>query len=260
MKTVYDVIGAGYNSTRKADPYIVSRLLHFLEPKAGELYIDIGCGTGNYTIALANTGVDFVGVEPSDEMLKEARKRNETIAWLQGSAEKIPAVDSSFDGVLATLTIHHWTNIAQSLKEVFRVAKPGARLIFFTATPNQMEGYWLNRYFPGMLRASIDHMPSLETINDELIEAGFRNVVTEKYSVQDDLQDNFLYSGKNRPERYLNVEIRKGISSFAALANAEEVKNGLFALHADLKSGRFINIKEKYDNDSGDYLFVVAEK
>jgi SAM-dependent methyltransferase len=260
LETIYNTIGTGYNSTRKADPYIASRLLHFLKPEPGKLYLDIGCGTGNYTIALANKGVGFVGVEPSDEMLKEARMRNDTINWLQGTAEQIPANDNSFDGVIATLTIHHWANIGQSLKEIYRVTKPGARLVFFTATSSQMEGYWLNHYFPGMLRSSIDQMPSFETINDELIKTGFEIVITEKYFVQDDLQDNFLYSGKNKPELYLNNEIRKGISSFAALANAEEVEKGLSVLHADLESGQFIHIKEKYANDLGDYLFIVAER
>ena len=65
MEAIYDAIGTGYNSTRQADPYLTSRLLYFLKPQPGKLYLDIGCGTGNYTIALSNQGLNFTGVEPS---------------------------------------------------------------------------------------------------------------------------------------------------------------------------------------------------
>jgi SAM-dependent methyltransferase len=260
METIYNTIGTGYNATRKADPFLTGRLLYFLELKEGKLYLDIGCGTGNYTIALANHGLNFVGVEPSEEMLKEAKKRNEKIKWLRGTAEQIPAENNNFDGVIATLTIHHWVDIDLAVKEIYRATKPGAKLIIFTALPQQMEGYWLNHYFPGMLRSSIIQMPAFDSINNAITKAGFEITTTEKYFVQDDLQDNFLYTGKHRPTLYLNEEIRKGISSFAALPNATEVKAGLSKLHADLESGQFINIKKTYENDLGDYLFIVAEK
>jgi len=54
--------------------------------------------------------------------------------------------------------------------------------------------------------------------------------------------------------------VRKGISSFSALANADEVYQGLSKLQSDINFGRFDKIKEKFNNDSGDYLFIIAEK
>jgi hypothetical protein len=50
METIYDTIGTGYNSTRQADPFLTSRLLHFLEPQPDMLEIDLGCCIGNHTI------------------------------------------------------------------------------------------------------------------------------------------------------------------------------------------------------------------
>jgi ubiquinone/menaquinone biosynthesis C-methylase UbiE len=79
METIYNTIGVAYNSTRQADLCLTSRLLYFLKPGPGKLYLDIGCGTGNYTIALANNGLNFTGVEPSDAMINVARKRDQTI-------------------------------------------------------------------------------------------------------------------------------------------------------------------------------------
>ncbi|MEO6632539.1 MAG: class I SAM-dependent methyltransferase [Mucilaginibacter sp.] len=260
MKPIYDTLGKTYNSTRKADLYIAGRLSNFLNPQPGGLYLDIGCGTGNYTIALADMGLNFVGVEPSEEMLKVARNRNEEIEWLRGSAENIPVEDNTFDGVIATLTIHHWDSLTKSFSELARVIKPGASIVLFTADPKQMEHYWLNHYFPQVLKSSIAQMPSFDVINDALAGAGFEIGTTEKYFVQDDLQDTFLYAGKNKPQIYLDEAVRKGMSSFAALANAEEVRKGLLKLQIDFEDNKFISIKNSYNNNLGDYLFIVAKK
>jgi len=91
MEAIYNIIGVGYDLTRKADPYIVRHLLYFLKPEPGKKYLDIGCGTGNYTIALAEEGIAFTGIEPSEEMLKEARRRSDKVTWKQGKNVKNPS-------------------------------------------------------------------------------------------------------------------------------------------------------------------------
>ena len=83
---------------------------------------------------------------------------------------------------------------------------------------------------------------------------------TEKYFIQPDLQDHFLYVGKHRPRLYMDAQIRQGISSFSALANQAEVRVGLQQLEEDITSGVVQQHIEAYENDLGDYLFIVAEK
>jgi len=259
-RVLYDDIGKGYNSTREADPYLAERLYTLLSVEKGSTCIDIGCGTGNYTIALAGKGLNFYGVEPSEEMLHTARSKSSDIIWLNGNAENIPVGNELFDGAIATLTIHHWADLHKAFKEINRVLKPGARLIIFTATPGQMRGYWLNHYFPLMLEKSIIQMPDAAVVSRALTEAGFETGYTEKYFIAPDLQDLFLYSGKHDPERYFYPEIRKGISSFAAFANSEEVETGLARLRKDIDNGTFEQVKATYENDKGDYLFITARK
>lgn len=260
MEVKYDKIGTGYNSTRQADPYLTARFLFLLRPQNDKLYLDIGCGTGNYTCTLAEKGVKFIGVEPSEKMLNEAKTRNQKVNWLKGTAEQIPAGDKVFDGIIATLTIHHWTNIKKAFIEISRVLSDNGRLVLFTSTPEQMKGYWLNHYFPKMLRSSIAQMPSLDSIKEATEEATLKISGIEKYFVKDDLQDCFLYVGKNRPECYFDEQIRHGISSFSSLANMEEIKQGLTNLRNDLENGAFEKIKNKYKNDLGDYLFITIDK
>jgi ubiquinone/menaquinone biosynthesis C-methylase UbiE len=257
---LYDQIGAGYNSTRQADPFIVQRLLELLSPQKDKLYLDIGCGTGNYTIPLAEKGFKFSGVEPSAEMLDTARQRNSDINWVNGSAEQIPVSNHTFDGAIATLTIHHWSDLNVAFKELNRALKPNTNFIIFTALPMQMESYWLNYYFSKMMVNAIEQMPSWQMIETAANEAGFAVSGTDKYFVGDELKDHFLYAGKHKPEIYLYENIRKGISSFAALANLKEVEAGLFKMKDDIATGHFEAIKNNFNNDKGDYLFIKLNK
>ncbi|MGI8891876.1 MAG: class I SAM-dependent methyltransferase [Bacteroidia bacterium] len=258
--TKYDTIGIGYNNTRKADPYLTNRLFDLLQPKKDKLYLDIGCGTGNYTIALAERGVNFVGIEPSEKMITQAKARSKNVQWLQGVAEEIPFDKNVFNGVMATLTIHHWTNLEKAFKEIGRVLTDTGRFVIFTSLPEQTQSYWLSYYFPQMIQRASAQLPSFEKVKEATEDAGMKITITEKYFVKDDLQDQFLYSGKNNPELYFDENIRRGISSFSSLADKEEVEEGLNKLKTDIENETFESIKEKYINDMGDYLFMKIEK
>src|SRR5690606_39210106 len=107
-------------------------------------------------------------------------------------------------------------------KELNRVLYPKSQYLIFTSSPAQMRSYWLSHYFPEMMRKAIAQMPDPEQMKEALSRCGFDLVKRELYVVQPDLKDQFLYVGKERPELYLNKEIRKGISSFAMLTDKDE--------------------------------------
>ena len=260
MVEKYDKIGKAYNRTRQADTYLTQRFYTYLNPISNHIYLDIGCGTGNYTVALNQKGIDFIGVDPSAEMLKKARKRNSLVDWGTGKSDSVPLESESVDGILASLTIHHWEDLNSSFRELCRVLRSDGKLVIFTSTAEQMDGYWLNHYFPKMMKDSANQMPSYEKIERNLRRNDFKIVETEKYFVRDDLQDLFLYSGKHNPELYLDAEIRKGISSFSSLAKGNEVETGLGRLRDDIKVGKVQDIIREFDNKDGDYLFLIAHK
>jgi len=256
----YDKIGTNYDETRKADNYLTNRLFHHLNAQEGKKYLDIGCGTGNYTIALNQKGVDLIGIDPSEKMLAIAKNKSEKVNWLKGKAENVPITSESIDGIIGSLTIHHWTSLEMGFKELNRVLKKKGQVIIFTSTPKQMEGYWLNYYFPKMLKDSMIQMPAFEKIKSAMLASDFEIIETEKYFIQPDLKDLFLYSGKYKPELYFTEKIRKGISSFSALANKEEVEIGLKKLADDIASNKIKAIIKSFDNEAGDYLFIKARK
>lgn len=262
MKTpIYDTIGLGYNNTRNADPYIAERIVAQLQPTSDEIYLDIGCGTGNYTHYIAQQGYTFFGVDPSDTMLEIARTKNINGIFTKATAEQIPYDTAFFNGAIAILTIHHWSNQQKGLNELYRVLKPNSKLVIFSFTSEQMDGYWLKHYFPEMIKQSGELIiPNEKQMFSMLLDAGFTNILTEKYFVQPDIQDHFLYSYKFQPEKYLDESVRKGSSGFTNLCKPQELEIGLQLLKADIASGKINDIMKAYENDTGDYLFYCAEK
>ena len=260
MSIKYNKIGINYNQTRKADPYLTEQLLKHLNPNKKGIYLDIGCGTGNYTNALQEKGFQFIGIDPSIEMLKKAQSKNQNITWKIGAAEKTDLQQQSIDGIVGTLTIHHWTNLTRAFSELNYILKPNGKIVIFTSTPLQMKGYWLNHYFPKMLEDSMAQMPTLEAVKKVMTLAEIKITATETYNIKPDLKDQFLYCGKQNPELYFDDSIRHGISSFSALANKDEVENGLETLRKDIDNGKIKDVMRSYDNDFGDYLYIIGEK
>ncbi len=123
-----------------------------------------------------------------------------------------------------------------------------------------MKRYWLMEYFPNMMKNSLNQMPSIEMVNQTLEQVGFSLIGNETFLIQPNLQDFFLYSGKYKPEMYLSEEVRKGISSFASLADNEEIHLGLKKLEDDLHNNIFDQRIKNYHSNFGDYVFIVAEK
>ncbi len=257
-KALYDSIGDGYDSTRQPDPYLVSRLMYHLQPQPGKRYADFGCGTGNYTIALHRQGVDLAGIDISAHMLEQAQTKAPEMKWIQADINDLPFKDGHYHGGVATLTVHHWTDLSRGFREVARVIK-GGHLVLFTSLPAQMRGYWLHHYFPQMMQRSMEQMPSMEMLSAAFDLAELQIVAKEKYFVEPDLQDWFLYSGKFDANVYLNKQRRDGISSFRKLCPPDELQSGLDQLQQDIDSGAITSIRQRYANDEGDYLFIKLQ-
>jgi ubiquinone/menaquinone biosynthesis C-methylase UbiE len=259
MTHLYDDIGVGYDTTRRPDPYLARRLWHHLGMQEGGVYLDVACGTGNYTAALASRGGTWHGIDQSQRMIRTARQKVSPVNWYQGDVATLPFKEGTFSGAFITCAIHHFESLSEVFAQVYRVIASG-RFVIFTTTPQQTRGYWLNEYFPEAMEKSVDQLPALDIVETALLEAGFRMDYTETYEVQPDLQDFSLYSGKHRPEIYLSEAVRQGISTFASLADPSKVETGCQRLRADIQSGRIYQVIQGYRHDQGDYLFIVATK
>ena len=259
MQALYDQIGATYSATRRADPSIAQALAEYVSVAQAAQFLDVGCGTGNYTCAVAAYGGQWHGVDTSAEMLEQARVKSSRISWMLGSAETLLFANESFAGAICTLAIHHFASVATTFSEVFRVLRAG-KLVLFTAFPDQMRNYWLCHYFPEMMEKSIQRMPSRALVVKELRAAGFSEPLIVPFHVTTELQDMFLYSGKLRPALYLDSAVRSNISSFATLCPPQELERGLSSLREDLSNNRFQAMLQQCPAEKGDYAFVIATK
>jgi ubiquinone/menaquinone biosynthesis C-methylase UbiE len=96
--------------------------------------LDIGCGGGHLSFALAPHVARMVALDPSAGMLaavaKAAAARGLSgIEVRQGTAESLPFTDGSFQLVCTRYSAHHWTRLEESVREVGRVLTPGGRAL-----------------------------------------------------------------------------------------------------------------------------------
>lgn len=259
--SLYDEVGGHYDRTRRADPVIAGRLYELLQPEPGQICLDIGCGTGNYTIALAQLGLAMTGVDASAAMIAQARAKAPEIPWHVADATQLPFPDRSMAGATCVLAVHHMAPVlSEVFSEAFRVLDDG-RLCIFTADPEQIRGYWLRRYFPELIERAARAMPTVSGVCSLLRSVGFTDVTATPYEVTADLADLFLYAGKHRPSLYLDPAVRAGMSSFAT-ADSSEIESGLARLEDDIATSRVAEVLEgiRPGAVTGDYMFISAAK
>ena len=110
-------------------------LIDWLQPKLNSKLIDMAAGTGDVSrIYIERT--KFTGqatlVDQNPEMLNEGKKKighHKNINFLCASAEQVPLKDSSFDYYIISFGIRNVTDIKKTLKEAYRLLKPGGRFM-----------------------------------------------------------------------------------------------------------------------------------
>ena len=259
MTDIYDRIGDTYDTTRTPDPQVLKILRRHIDLQPSIRYLDIGCGTGNYTTELNKIGGKWTGLEPSSHMLALAKKKDGSIDWIHGSAESLPFENDTFDGVICTLAVHHFTDLGKAFREIDRVLRPNGKLVMFTATPEQVSRYWLTHYFPEMMERDSEKLPSVNQMESHLKTTQLRIFEIEPFYITNETADFFCYSGKYRPSMYLSEKFRNGISSFRTLISDDELTRGLALLKNDIEDGTINRIIDDSHNDLGDYCFVVVE-
>lgn len=106
-----------------------------LAPSPGERILDIGCGNGLMTSELSRAvGPDghVTGIDPSASMLTSARAHCDAqanVSFVETTAHDMPFQDQSFDGAVSVQVFEYIDDIPAALAEIYRVLKPGGRLV-----------------------------------------------------------------------------------------------------------------------------------
>jgi SAM-dependent methyltransferase len=95
--------------------------------------LEVGSGPGQLAVRLAREapGMTLTGVDISNAMVERAARRaagaglSERVRFKVGDVAAMPLPDGEFDGVVSTLSLHHWPEPTHGLAEIHRVLKPG---------------------------------------------------------------------------------------------------------------------------------------
>jgi len=114
--------------------YLNKQVTKLLNPQRGSSVLDIGFGTGLLLDQLLRSDKDLrlYGLDISEEMYKKAEAKfsgNPRVNLTLGSANKLPYADGAFDYVTCVHSLHHHADTQQSLKEMYRVLKPGGKVV-----------------------------------------------------------------------------------------------------------------------------------
>jgi SAM-dependent methyltransferase len=100
--------------------------------------LDIGCGPGNLDRMLAEDrpGLDIVGLDESEEMVRRASRgrRLPNLEFRRGLVERFSAGEE-FEFAISVLSFHHWEEPVAGLEAVHRALKPGGRLWIYEGDP-----------------------------------------------------------------------------------------------------------------------------
>ncbi len=102
--------------------------------------LEVACGRGGFVKELSRNGAQVTGCDFSLAALCVGKKKVQALengslaALIQGDAQALPFADESFDLVVSCETIEHVPDVRKALREMWRVARPGAKL--FLTTPN----------------------------------------------------------------------------------------------------------------------------
>jgi len=135
----------------------------------GDRALDLCCGTGDLSFALAQQGAETVGLDFSEQMLAVAEGRRQKVEgrtekavphsasrvprFQQGDAQQLPFTDNAFDAVTMGYGLRNLASWERGVQEMVRVAKPGGRIVVldFGKPPNAL---WRTLYFTH-LRCSV---------------------------------------------------------------------------------------------------------
>jgi SAM-dependent methyltransferase len=219
-RRLYDSISGTYRSTR-CEEARVARHIHAALGNADRV-VNVGAGTGNYE----PRDRFVVAVEPSAAMVSA---RSRSASAVQGVAEALPLPAASFDVAMASLTLHHWSDLRKGLMEMRRVAPRQVILMF---DPAEISRFWALGYWPEALGLPSEaDAPGPGQVAEVLDVTEVRTV-----PIPIDCTDGFGAAYWGRPKAYLDPDVQQGMSWLAQLP-ADNLAKGASRLAEDLQSG-----------------------
>jgi ubiquinone/menaquinone biosynthesis C-methylase UbiE len=239
-------IASTYSQARDHGPAVLKLWMDVVaahvEGEAVRTVLDLGCGTGRFSQALA-TRFDsaVVGIDPSSKMLDQARRNvnHPRVFYAGGSAEALPMSANSVDLIFISMVFHHFTDPEGAARECRRVLRKNGRVCLRTATRDSIPAYPYLPYFPASRPLLEQRLPSLDSQRRAFESASFQTMFSGCV-VQEVASNYAVYADK------LSLKA----DSILVSLNDDEFEAGIRALRSEKPEGPIV---EPID-------FVVFEK
>ena len=142
----------------------------------GSKVLELGCGTGNYISALqSQTGCTAWGLDPSGDMLSNARSQGADVTWVCAPAEKTDLAGIQFDFVFSVDAIHHFHDRVRAFSEIKRLLSERGKICIATDSEEIIRNRTpLSVYWPETIEIELARYPRMKTLETELRDYWFR--------------------------------------------------------------------------------------
>ena len=110
-------------------------MINMMNPTSNQKLIDVACGTGDIAklfLNYVNKSSQITCIDPNKGMIEKGKEKLDifkNLDWVIASAERLPIKDNSFDFYTISFGLRNTKNLDKSLKEAWRVLKPGGRYL-----------------------------------------------------------------------------------------------------------------------------------
>jgi len=184
----YDHVASDYHRRYDQNPMpgVAQALDELADVRAATRILEVGCGTGRWLEALARPARWLTGLDPSREMLNQARMRLPAIPLLQAAGEHLPLATASFDLVFMVNVLHHLSDPARFFENAHRVLAPDGVVAVVGADPAAPDNAWyIYDYFDGVRELDEARFPNWGQVQRWMAEAGFGPITKSVVHVVD---------------------------------------------------------------------------
>src|SRR5215831_13594755 len=152
-------------------------VLEWLNAEPSEYILDLGCGDGQLTLRIAESGARVLGVDASPQMVAAARERG--VEAEPAQAEKLPFRDGAFDAVFSNAVLHWVRDQDAMMAQVYRVLKPGGRFVAEMGGHGNVAAIHvaltaiLERHGFGDRERGVNYYPTTDSYSERLKRHGF---------------------------------------------------------------------------------------
>ena len=167
--------------------------------RPGDRVLDACCGTGDLAVACERAGGRVTGLDFSEAMLERARRKSESVEWVEGDLLALPFADGSFEAATVGFGVRNVADLERSLAELRRVLGPDGRVAILEITRPcgplaPFYRVWFDRIVPQIgkllkggeaysyLPASVRRFPGPDELARMLGTAGFADVTYRTFA------------------------------------------------------------------------------